>query len=233
MSATGECTAELSDSEPKITQPDLADSAAEFALRRRQTALKRLFDVVMAFLLLALLLPLLAVIAFMIKLSSPGPVLFQQEREGRGGRRFRMFKFRSMRINSPAMDARQTELAVHGTLLKLRRDPRVTLVGCWLRRTSMDELPQLWNVMRGEMSLVGPRPLIPFMLEGHPAFRRARALVRPGMTGLWQLRDRSNNTTAAAMLSHDLEYLRHFGLRQDLMILARTIPAVLACKGAF
>jgi len=120
-----------------------------------------------------------------------------------------------------------------GTLLKMRHDPRVTPIGRWLRKTSVDELPQLWNVLCGEMSLVGPRPLIPFMLEGDQEFRQVRASVRPGLTGLWQIRDRVNNTSAAVMRPHDLEYIERFSLRLDFLILLRTIPAVLAGKGAF
>lgn len=208
--------------------------ARRLASRRWQAAGKRLFDCVVALLLLVLLSPLFAAVAVAVKLSSPGPVFFRQEREGRGGRGFFMLKFRSMRTGgADEMNARQTALAARGLLLKMARDPRVTLVGRWLRRTSIDELPQLWNVLCGDLSLVGPRPLIPFMLELYPEFRRVRALVRPGITGLWQLRDRGNNTTAAAMLPHDLEYLANFSLKQDMVVLLGTIPAVLAGRGAF
>jgi lipopolysaccharide/colanic/teichoic acid biosynthesis glycosyltransferase len=203
-------------------------------LPRWQATVKRLFDLVIALLLLTLFLPLFIVVALAIKLSSPGPILFRQEREGLGGKLFRMFKFRSMRTGSPTrLDEQQAALAPRGMLVKMRRDPRVTPVGRWLRATSIDELPQLWNVLRGDMSLVGPRPLIPFMLEAHPGFRRVRARVRPGITGLWQLRERSNNTSAAVMMPHDLEYVARFGLKQDLSILLQTIPAVLSGRGAF
>lgn len=202
---------------------------------RWQLACKRLYDILAAFVLLLLLSPLLAAAGLAVKLSSPGPVLFYQEREGRYGRRFFMLKFRTMYTGGlNLLGERQAILAVDGTLLKLHRDPRVTPIGYWLRKTSVDELPQLWNVLRGEMSLVGPRPLIPFMLEkGDQEFRQVRALVRPGVTGLWQLRDRSNNTSAIAMRLHDLEYIDRFSLRLDFLILLRTIPAVLMGKGAF
>lgn len=210
------------------------DPAHWLASRRWQARAKRVLDFVVALSLLALLSPLFAVVALAIKLASAGQVFFRQEREGQGGKRFSMFKFRSMRAGGAAeLDAQQVALATRGTLVKMRQDPRVTALGRWLRMTSIDEMPQLWNVLRGDMSLVGPRPLIPFMLESHPDFRRARALVRPGITGLWQLRDRSNNNTAAAMLPHDLEYLAGFSLKQDLSILLRTIPAVLTGRGAF
>ena len=212
----------------------LADQAHWDASHRWQVMLKRVFDFVVALALLALLPPVFAVVALAIKLSSAGPVIFRQEREGLGGKRFYLFKFRSMKTGSVTeLETQQAALVVRGTLVKMPGDPRVTAVGRWLRRTSVDELPQLWNVLCGDMSLVGPRPLIPFMLDSYPEFRRARALVRPGITGLWQLRDRSNNTTAAAMLPHDLEYLAGFGLKQDLAILLRTIPAVLKRRGAF
>jgi lipopolysaccharide/colanic/teichoic acid biosynthesis glycosyltransferase len=213
---------------------DFDEHVCRLSSRRWQSAGKRLLDCGVALFLLILFSPLLVVAAVAVKLSSAGPVLFRQEREGRGGRRFYMLKFRSMRICGTAeVDAYQAALAARGTLIKMRQDPRVTAVGRWLRATSIDELPQLWNVLSGDMSLVGPRPLLPFMLEPHPEFRRVRALVRPGITGLWQLRDRNNNNTAAAMLPHDLEYLRGFSLKQDLVILARTVPAVLTGRGAF
>ena len=202
--------------------------------QRWQSACKRLCDGLTALALLLLLSPLLLAIALVIKLSSPGPVLFRQEREGQHGRRFILQKFRTMRVGvANPLGERQAVLEADGKLLKLRHDPRVTPVGRWLRKTSVDELPQLWNLLRGEMSLVGPRPLIPFMLEGDQEFRRVRALVRPGLTGLWQLRDRANNTSAAAMRPHDLEYIQRFSLGLDFLILLRTIPAVLAGKGAF
>jgi N-acetylglucosaminyldiphosphoundecaprenol N-acetyl-beta-D-mannosaminyltransferase len=199
-----------------------------------QFAGKRLLDWLVAIGLLILLAPAFVVISIGVKLSSPGPVFFRQEREGLGGRRFVILKFRSMRTGDASeFCLRQAALAARGILVKSRTDPRVTGFGRWLRVTSLDELPQLLNVLRGDMSLVGPRPLIPFMLEADPAFRRVRALVRPGITGLWQVRDRTNNTTAAAMLPHDLDYIENFSLRQDLIILLRTIPAVLAYRGAF
>ena len=212
----------------------LDDPAHWLASHHWQVTLKRVFDFVVALALLALLTPVFAVVALAIKLSSAGPVFFRQEREGRGGKRFYIFKFRSMKTGDESkLETQQAALATWGVLVKMPGDPRVTAVGRWLRMTSVDELPQLWNVLWGDMSLVGPRPLIPFMLDSYPEFRRARALVRPGITGLWQLRDRSNNTTAAAMLPHDLEYLAGFGLKQDLTILLRTLPAVLRGRGAF
>jgi lipopolysaccharide/colanic/teichoic acid biosynthesis glycosyltransferase len=119
-----------------------------------------------------------------------------------------------------------------GPVFKVESDPRVTKFGGWLRRTSLDELPQLLNVLRGDMSLIGPRPLLAFMLAPHGREAEARALVRPGLTGLWQIRDRPNNLSAAAMMPHDLEYIGHFSLALDLKILLRTPAAVLSARGA-
>jgi len=184
-------------------------------------AMKRVIDVVVSGSALLVLWPVMAVVALAIRWSEGGPVLFRQVRPGYRGRAFTLLKFRTMRDERDAQGRRLPDAE------------RLTALGQLLRGLSLDELPQLWNVLRGDMSLVGPRPLIPFMLESYPEFRRVRAQLRPGITGLWQLRDRSNNTSAAAMLSHDLEYLARFGLRQDLAILLHTIPAVLSGEGAF
>ena len=129
--------------------------------------------------------------------------------------------------------ARALASADRGILHKVKRDLRVTPIGALLRRTSIDELPQLFNVLRGEMSLVGPRPLTPFMLKHLPEFAEVRGLVRPGITGLWQIRDREHNTSAEFMIEHDLEYVARCGLRLDAVILVRTPFVVLGGKGAY
>jgi len=202
--------------------------------KRFQLAAKRLFDVVAAALGLMLLTPLLAFAALCIVLESPGPVFFRQKRAGYHDKDFTMLKLRSMRVNDgSAIALVQQAAAVEGTLIKLHNDPRVTGVGKILRSTSLDELPQLLNVLKGEMSLVGPRPLVHFMLTPYPEFRRVRALVRPGITGLWQIRDRSNNTSATAMMPHDLEYLESLSLGLDLKILLKTVQVVASRKGAW
>ena len=128
--------------------------------------------------------------------------------------------------------ARIEALARDGVLAKSEDDPRITRAGRFLRRTSIDELPQLWNVLTGDMSLIGPRPLIPFMLAPYPELRRVRCTVRPGLTGLWQVSTRSDNTTALAMADADLEYIATRSLRGDLSILVRTVPAILKGSGA-
>lgn len=203
---------------------------------------KRLFDLVVASALLACLLPVLALCAFLVWRSSPGPILFRQPRVGARGREFTFLKFRSMRADAdPALHREyvaafikgQAEQQAHagGPMYKLVRDPRVTPVGHWLRRTSLDELPQLWNVVRGDMSLIGPRPPIPYELEHYRPDQLARLAVKPGITGLWQVSGRSR-TTFEEMVALDLQYIRQASLLTDLRILARTIPVVLGREGA-
>jgi exopolysaccharide biosynthesis polyprenyl glycosylphosphotransferase len=204
-------------------------------------AIKRLIDVVAAAALLVVLSVVLLVCAVAIKLDSPGPVFFRQRRVGAGGRQFMMLKFRSMRVDADqaahrqyAADFIKGQAARQGAggekVFKLVRDNRVTRVGRWLRRTSLDEMPQLWNVLKGEMSLVGPRPPIPYEVEHYQPSHKQRLAVTPGMTGLWQVRGRSN-TTFEEMVALDLEYIRRRSLILDLRILLATIPAVLSTKG--
>jgi lipopolysaccharide/colanic/teichoic acid biosynthesis glycosyltransferase len=201
--------------------------------RRVQLSVKRAFDSIAAALALLMLAPLLAITALAIVVSAPGPVFFRQAREGYRGQRFVMWKFRSMRVvHDSGIVAEQRTAAAEGRLIKLQKDPRVTAVGRFIRATSIDELPQLFNVLKGDMSLVGPRPLVPFMLEPYPEFREVRALMRPGITGLWQIRDRENNTSALSMMPHDLEYISTFRLALDAAILIRTVRAVVSRKGA-
>lgn len=195
---------------------------------------KRAFDVVAALALLAVLSPLLLGIAVGVKLGSPGPVFFRQQRTGWRGRPFSLWKFRTM---ADGADARQAELAAvnehQGPVFKLRADPRITPFGRWLRRYSLDELPQLWNVLRGEMSLVGPRPLPVRETEQFSALRdRRRLSVLPGLTGLWQVSGRSDIEDFAEWVRLDLEYIDRWSLWLDLNILCRTVPTVLSGQGA-
>ncbi len=194
-------------------------------------AVKRVLDVVLGVTLLLLLSPLLGLIAVLVFCTSKGPVVFSQERWGKDDSRFRFFKFRTMRGESrPPSDP---PAPMDGSLFKLRNDPRVTPVGRILRRTSLDELPQLWNVIRGDMSMVGPRPLVIQMLAAKPEFRELRGRVRPGITGLWQVRDRSSSDHVLHMARHDIEYVINRTNWLDFKILVSTIPAVLSCRGAF
>jgi exopolysaccharide biosynthesis polyprenyl glycosylphosphotransferase len=194
--------------------------------------LKALCDRVVAAAGLVLTLPVLVVAVVAIKLGSRGPVFFVQTRGGLHGRPFRMLKFRTMREG--AEDERAALLQqneMDGPVFKIRHDPRVTRVGRWLRRTSLDELPQLWNVLQGEMSLVGPRPLPIVETRALAGPHRRRLSMRPGITGLWQVSGR-NDLGFEAWMALDLQYVDHWSLGLDLAILLRTLPAVLSQKGA-
>lgn len=198
-----------------------------------ELATKRVLDVAGAGLLLALTSPLTAVIAAAIKLTSPGPILFRQVRVGQGGRRFVLHKFRTMVEGAEAkLDELSERNEADGVLFKLRDDPRVTAVGRLLRRTSLDELPQLLNVLRGEMSLVGPRPALPEETDRYSGELRERLRVKPGLTGLWQVNGRQE-LTFADYVHYDLLYAEHWSLGLDFRVLARTIPAVLSGRGSW
>jgi exopolysaccharide production protein ExoY len=215
------------------TKIDIQRLEQSLRQKRVQLLLKRAFDWAAAAVGLLLLAPALILIGLLVRLSSRGPAIFSQPRAGYRDTAFVMYKFRSMRNEpDPAIAAAQQSAAARGVLLKQENDPRITRIGRFLRSTSLDELPQLLNVLKGDMSVVGPRPLVPFMLDPYPEFRKARALVRPGITGLWQVRDRDHNTSAVPMMPHDLEYIRSLSLRLDLRILLRTFLVVGTRKGA-
>ncbi len=194
---------------------------------------KRLFDVVVASAVLALISPVFAAIALVIKMTSPGPVFFRQERVGRYGEPFDMLKFRSMVVNAEELLAElQVENEGSGPLFKMKADPRVTSIGRFIRKSSLDELPQLINVLRNEMSLVGPRPALRAeMADWEPALY-ARLDVKPGITGMWQVSGRSG-TTFAEYTRLDLYYVHNWSMLVDLSIMVRTIPAVLRSDGAY
>lgn len=200
------------------------------------SSFKRAIDLVASSLALAMLAPLMLMIALAVRISSPGPVLFRQLRLGRGGQPFYVLKYRTMVADA---ERRLHELEAHneaagGVLFKIRRDPRVTPLGRFLRRSSLDELPQLINVLRGEMSLVGPRPLQlrdSYRLEAlDPDAFVQRLSVMPGITGPWQVGGRSDGTEG--MVRQDLDYISHWSLGQDLKILVQTVPVVLSGRGA-
>jgi lipopolysaccharide/colanic/teichoic acid biosynthesis glycosyltransferase len=195
---------------------------------------RRTLDLLGAAALLLLLAPLFAVVAVLIKLDSPGPVLFRQERVGRDGRPFVCLKFRSMRVDADQKvhAAYVAERIREGLpLLKLQADPRITRVGRFLRSTSIDELPQLWNVLCGQMSLVGPRPALAYEVELYDAAQRQRLLVKPGVTGLAQVYSRGKGTLTE-YVGHDLEYVARRTFWLDVKILLITLPAVLKGHGA-
>jgi exopolysaccharide biosynthesis polyprenyl glycosylphosphotransferase len=197
-------------------------------------SLKRLVDLLFAALLLVLLAPFLLAVAVLVRLTSRGPAVFRQERAGMNGRPFTLYKFRTMVQGS---ELRRMELEdrneLDGPAFKIKADPRVTLLGRFLRKTSIDELPQLWNVVKGDMSLVGPRPLPVYEVEKFERWQRRRMSMRPGITCLWQIRGRNRVTSFEEWMKMDLEYVDRWSLGLDLKILLLTIPAVLGGKGAY
>jgi exopolysaccharide biosynthesis polyprenyl glycosylphosphotransferase len=198
----------------------------------RATA-KRSFDVLGAGLGLLLLSPVIALVAVAVRLDSPGPVFYGQTRVGRGNRPFRIWKFRTMVTNADELLEELAELnQADGPLFKIDHDPRITRVGRFLRRTSVDELPQLWNVLRNDMSLVGPRPGLPSEAVHWDAELRERLRVKPGITGMWQVHGRSD-ASFDEYARLDLYYVHNWSLLVDIGILARTIPTVLWSKGAY
>ena len=201
----------------------------------RSTPLKRALDLLVAVLALVLLAPVMLLLALMVRLDSAGPALYRQQRIGAGGVPFTMLKFRSMyHTSSDDYHRRQTRNWFLGTAApdgyKGQRDPRVTRVGRFLRRTSLDELPQLFNVIRGDMSLVGPRPLMPYERAQYEPWHFERETVRPGVTGLWQVSGR-DLLSAREMMALDVRYVREWSLWVDLKILALTAPAVVTHAG--
>jgi lipopolysaccharide/colanic/teichoic acid biosynthesis glycosyltransferase len=201
----------------------------------------RVLDIVLASLLLTMLSPLVVLIAIAIRLDSPGSAIFRQQRLGRGMKPFTVCKFRTMR-DGVSQEVHQAFVASliagarpdrqgNGPRFKLAHDDRVTRIGHLLRRTSLDELPQLLNVMRGEMSLVGPRPPIPYEVERYPAQWFERFGVKPGITGLWQVSGRCE-LTHTQMIQLDLEYIARRSLALNLWIVLRTVPAVFSGRGA-
>src|ERR1035438_10413796 len=199
-----------------------------------QRVLKQLMDMTGSFLVLALGWPLFALIALLIKFSSPGPVLFRQKRSGINGQPFTIYKFRTMVTNAEQL---QHELAamneMTGPVFKVTNDPRITPIGKFLRKYSLDELPQFFNVLRGEMSLVGPRPLpVDEVKRFYDLAHRRRLSVKPGLTCLWQVSGRSNLSDFKDWVRLDLEYIDNWSLWLDIKILLRTLPAVFAGTGA-
>jgi len=193
---------------------------------------KRSLDVVVAALTLAVLLPLLGVVALLIRLESPGPVIFTQNRVGKNGRVFPILKFRTMVNGAQEDEARvRAECSADPRFVKIECDPRVTRLGRILRKTSIDELPQLWNVLRGDMSLVGPRPSQPSEVELYEPDQFTRLLVKPGVTGMWQVSGRSEVCFEDAV-KLDSAYVRDWSPLLDLKIMAKTVAVVLQCRGA-
>jgi exopolysaccharide biosynthesis polyprenyl glycosylphosphotransferase len=205
------------------------------ALNDVQRLVKRIFDLVVGGITFLLLLPFLALIGLLIKLDSKGPVIFRQERAGENGRTFNMFKFRTMVPNADSQREQVTEInPQNGRILfkKRRDDPRITRVGRFLRRTSLDELPQLFNVLLGDMSLVGPRPELPWLVDQYEPWQRKRFAVPQGMTGWWQVNGRSDKPLHLHT-EDDLYYVQNYSIWMDIYILLKTPWVVLRGKGAY
>ncbi len=195
--------------------------------------MKRSFDLVAGGGFLVLAAPVMLITAILVKATSPGPVLFTQKRSGLNGRIFTLYKFRSMFVDA---EERRKDLGarneMNGPVFKVKDDPRITPVGRLIRRTSIDELPQLWNVLKGDMSIVGPRPPIPDEVEQYERWQRRRLSMRPGLTCLWQVNGRSNIKDFDDWVKMDLEYIDTWSLALDMKICLKTIPVVLFRKGA-
>jgi exopolysaccharide biosynthesis polyprenyl glycosylphosphotransferase len=194
---------------------------------------KRVLDVVLSFIALVLLAPLFLLIAICIKLEDRGPVFFSQKRVGKDGREFKMHKFRSMCMDAEARLAEILKANQHkqGVTFKMKDDPRLTKAGKWLRKFSLDEFPQFYNVLVGEMSLVGPRPPLPREVKLYTLADRRRLAVKPGLTCLWQIGGRSD-IDFSGQVKLDVEYIESQSFWVDIKILAKTVPAVLLGKGA-
>jgi lipopolysaccharide/colanic/teichoic acid biosynthesis glycosyltransferase len=194
---------------------------------------KRTMDLIAGTVGFILTLPLWLIISLAIRLDSPGPIFFRQHRSGRNGRVFTMLKFRSMVADAEDRFHQVAHLNEEktGLIIKLKDDPRITSMGKFLRKFSLDEIPQFWNVIRGDMSLIGPRPPSPDEFARYNEMQRRRLEVKPGLTGLWQVSGRKD-TDFNFMIEKDLEYIAHQSLGYDLRILLKTIPVVLMGKGA-
>ena len=204
-------------------------------LKAQALVIKRAVDVVGAVVAVIIAAPVMLAVALLIRLDSPGPVFFWQDRAGLGGRRFRMLKFRTMRVGADCEKEDLAHLNHTGDprLFKIPNDPRVTRFGAWLRRWSIDELPQCWNVLIGDMSLVGPRPFFESDLESYEDHHFRRLDAKPGITGLWQVNGRSDVVDFEEVVRYDREYIEHWSLGLDFKIMGKTIPVLFSRSGAY
>jgi exopolysaccharide production protein ExoY len=199
---------------------------------RFRLLVKRAADVVIGLALLLASAPLVFIVGLLVALTSRGSIFYAGKRCGMGGKSFSCFKLRTMHVDQDELlrAVGLTAVGPQGTLLVFDADPRITRIGRWLRKLSIDELPQLWNVVKGDMSLVGPRALAVSMLEEFPRIKAVRSIMRPGITGLWQVRRRKKNATVADMIQDDMEYIHEFSLFLDLKILVQTLPKIIEPK---
>ena len=196
-------------------------------------AIKRGFDVLASGLALILLSPLFLILIVLIKREDGGPAFYSQERIGKNEKPFKMWKFRSMIVNADKMvEQLEEQNEIDGAMFKIKDDPRVTKIGHVIRKYSLDELPQLWNVLKGDMSLVGPRPPLPSEVEEYTDYDKQRLLVMPGCTGLWQVTKR-NEADFDEMVWLDIVYINHSGILEDLKLIIKTIGVVIHPNGAY
>lgn len=209
---------------PVMTTHELTDS---------EVKAKRAFDVFVSAVVLALIFPVLVMVAVAIKLDSRGPVFFKQLRVGKDGKLFKMYKFRSMVVGAEALQEAVNKTDDHGNIVhKTRNDPRITRMGRFIRKTSLDELPQFINVLLGDMSLVGPRPELPWLVDQYEPWQHQRFEVPQGITGWWQINGRSDKP-CHLNTDQDIYYIEHYSFWLDIKILLMTVPALLKGKGAF
>lgn len=216
----------------------LSGKRIPFSGRVKHFPIKRLFDIVFSLAALVIGSPLFFVIGLLVKLSSPGPLVYGHERVGRGGRIFLCYKFRTMFPDADKrlhhiLDADPMLKAEWDATHKLKNDPRVTPIGSFLRRTSLDELPQFWNVLKGDLSIVGPRPVVEVEVTKFLGPKAATILsIRPGLTCLWQIAGRSNTSYDMRVIL-DEHYVQNRSLAMDMRIIAKTVPALLSSRGAY
>ena len=194
---------------------------------------KRFFDILISFITLSLLLVPMLILALVIVIDSPGASpIYKQERVGKNGRIFKFYKFRSMVPNADEMlDSLLDQNEMDGPAFKIKDDPRITRVGKFIRRTSIDELPQFWNVLKGDMSLVGPRPPLPREVEEYTEIQMQRLLVTPGITGYWQIQPKRNDLSFEKWLELDLKYIEDRSIKTDIVIMLKTVKAVCGMEG--
>lgn len=217
----------------RATVAESPESPALLPKRPGYRNTKRMSDLAAALIFLILSFPIMLAVAVSIKLTSRGPILFHQMRLGRDGRLFRLLKFRTMVSDAEQQLAAQAELQQkHAASFKIANDPRVTPVGAFLRRTSLDELPQFINVLEGSMSLIGPRPIVPAELEKYGPYGEKLLTVKPGLGGTWQSSGRSD-TTYDQRIALDMRYIDRSSLQEDFYLLIKTAAAVLTCRGSF
>ena len=222
--------------EPRLEvdlRPYLSEDAGLLTASQMELTLKRGVDIIASIFFLILFSPILLITALAVILTSKGPAIFKQQRVGQGGQPFEFYKFRSMTATAEEdryLLVDQNEAG--GPIFKIAADPRITPVGKFIRRTSIDELPQIWNVLRGDMSLVGPRPPLPEEVAQYTNWERQRLAVRPGVTGIWQVSGRSD-LDFDTWVAMDVEYIEEWSPSLDFSLMVRTIPAVLSGRGAY